>query len=204
MCCNTSIKLIPCRPPRPATAQRVQVSRLGNPSHVAGDVQLQDAPHPAALQGPAAQPPAQPGRGSPDQPEPAASVVGVLTAWHCCGAAAGAMVSLFTSLSLRLLPQRGEHGPAADHRSGEFGSAAAVHALPQRPQDGAVGRVGGAEPSLDPNAGQSHACHWWAFADPNFTRQSKQPVCRLNVFLAFSSFICRLFHRFRLHPWDLV
>lgn len=48
---------------------------MGHPSHVTGDVQLQDAPHPATLQSPAAQPPAQPGCCSPDQPEPAASVV---------------------------------------------------------------------------------------------------------------------------------
>lgn len=88
----------------------------------------------------------------------------------------------FMSLFLCLLPQRGEHGTAADHRSGQFRSAAAVHTLPQRPQDGAVGRVGGAEPSLDPHASQSHARHWWAFTDSNFTLQSKQPVCLLNFF----------------------
>lgn len=60
---------------RSVVAQRVQVSRVGNPSHVTGDVQLQDASHPATLQSPAAESPAQLGCCATDQPEPATSVV---------------------------------------------------------------------------------------------------------------------------------
>ncbi|TKS76045.1 Mediator of RNA polymerase II transcription subunit 23 [Collichthys lucidus] len=51
------------------------ISRVGNPSHFTGDVQLQDASHPATLQSPATESSAQSGCCTPDQPEPAASMV---------------------------------------------------------------------------------------------------------------------------------
>lgn len=52
--------------------------------------------------------------------------------------------------------QRGEHSPEVDHSAGELRSSAPVHAVPERPEDGAVCRIGGAEPSTYPHAGASH------------------------------------------------
>lgn len=62
--------------------------------------------------------------------------------------------------------QRWEHSSALDHSIGKFWSAAAVHPLPQRPKDGPVSRVWGAEPSLDPHPGPSHARYRYRSLDP--------------------------------------
>lgn len=68
---------------RSALAKRVQVPRLGDSSHAAGDVQLQDAPHPASLPCSAPLTPPLARRCSTDQPEPAAPLVGTWTVSQC-------------------------------------------------------------------------------------------------------------------------
>lgn len=62
---------------------------MGDSAHAAGDVQLQDAPHPASLPRSAALTPPLARRRSTDQPEPAAPLVGTCTDSLCGGTGGG-------------------------------------------------------------------------------------------------------------------